>query len=796
MAPAVTAYAGPAETAIAPDKGVMWQFCAWWFHHCTDGVLEVGHINAATGTLTKFRQFEIGDEALCDWAAAVNSVPGQSVYIRAATVRQTNEPKGSSDQDFVQAPGVWADLDTPGALERLRTVEMMVRANAICITGSQPHHRAQLWFRAEEPIKDAALVRGLTTRLKNLFMGDPAVVNVSTLMRLPGTIAWPWKKGRTAVEPTLFRMATDNRLPEYPIDMLVAQIPQVAEAHDPAPASEGASEFHLNRVSGLIHKIQTGDEWHNNALKLTAHWVGRGISDSEIVLAAPGLTMPGYTVAQTISDLRKMVQGARAKWGVPNVDHSVSATPETPFQTDVFDPWDSLSPPAFPIHALPGRLQEFVGRRSEVVGCDPCALAWACLSAISAATNGQTRLQMKRQDTWSVPPAIWVALIGASGSKKTPIISTAWNPLERIQGDLLRTHAAAKSQWDSLPKKDRDETSEPTAPIRYITHNATVEKLQEIMSRQDRGMGVLHDELAGLIEGMDRYNNKGGGDRAFYLQAYNGGNFVSDRIGRGITSADNLLLTICGGIQPAKLVQFRDLSDDGFWQRLVPVITSSGTIGLDVPPGPEVADYAGLLAQLASETGKVLMQFSEGAHSVREQVEHDAFHLEQSGMLGPHFSSFCSKLPGLFGRLCLVLTQIEGGFRLSVSHATAEAARTLLMKSAFVHAGRVAENIGGGSEAVRSVAGYILSKRKDRVLASELARDVRACRQAPLADVQKLLSSLVAGGWLNPEKEHAGNAAWLVNPSVHISFANRAAQERQRRIMVRERIHGEEPEDE
>jgi hypothetical protein len=59
--------------------------------------------------------------------------------------------------------------------------------------------------------------------------------------------------------------------------------------------------------------------------------------------------------------------------------------------------------------------------------------------------------------------------------------------------------------------------------------------------------------LAGLIGAMDKYSGPGNGgaaDRAFWLQAYNGGSHVVDRVARGTVAINNLLATVCGAIQP------------------------------------------------------------------------------------------------------------------------------------------------------------------------------------------------------------------------------------------------------
>jgi len=787
----MAAYAGPRESDLAPDQDVAWTFLSWWFSDCTHGRIEIGWLDSTGLGLVHFRRFDLDDmvgvaKAACDASA----VPGQSVYVRASTVTTPDDGAVkifTTDSEFAQAPGVWGDLDTPEQMDRARKVNTLVRPNASVITGRLPHLRAQTFFKADTPITDADMVRGLNRRIVALYGGDPAVVNPTRLMRLPGTIAWPWKPGRVP-EMTSFAQSRDGRPECYSAAALAAQLPQVA------PLPEGATgeplPATLNSAREMMRRIAVNKDWHLNMVRLVAHWIGRGWSNAEILAVAETFTLPGYTHQQTRAEVGKAIEGGRRKWAKPDIETPVEGTETDGFSAYVYDPWDTLVPPEFPLECLPGALQDFVGARSRSIGCDPAALAWSCISACSAAVDGQSRLIMRRNDGWRVPPAIWVALVGPSSSKKTPCINAAWAPLERIQGKALRAWSVEKDQWDALPKKDRDQTAEPAQPIRYITHGATIESLQAILSRQDRGIAVMHDELSGLIEGMDRYSGGKGGDRPFYLQAYNGGNYVIDRIGRGTSCAANLLLTICGGIQPAKLAQFKDLSDDGLWQRFVPVIMKPSEMGLDEAPGAEDRIYSAMVEQMAAHSGGITVQFSEAGHDIRQLVEEECFALERGELLGAKFASFCGKMPGLFGRLCLVLSQMEG-LPFSVSAKTAKAAR-MLVNNVVLHAGRIAMNMGGDAdvETVQAIAGFILAKKKDRVITGELSRDVRACRKQSVAQIQKFVSPLVAGGWLLAEKEHAGNTAWTVNPCLHDRFHDRAQQEAARRVAIREQIFG------
>ena len=169
---------------------------------------------------------------------------------------------------------------------------------------------------------------------------------------------------------------------------------------------------------------------------------------------------------------------------------------------------------------------------------------------------------MKIHDTsWMVPPSLWVALIGEPSTKKTPILNETWAPLPdapnrrraRLHGPTGAVETPAKSRAEDV--------SPPPLPTRLISNDATIESfLQNILANQDRGVAMMFDELASLIGGMDRYNNngRGGSERAFFLRAYTGGPHIVDRVSRGIVSLNNLLLTVCGGIQPDRLASFKD----------------------------------------------------------------------------------------------------------------------------------------------------------------------------------------------------------------------------------------------
>ena len=73
-----------------------------------------------------------------------------------------------------------------------------------------------------------------------------------------------------------------------------------------------------------------------------------------------------------------------------------------------------------------------------------------------------------------------------------------------------------------------DEGDEPQRR-RYLTNDATVEKIGELLAVNPRGILVFRDELTGWLSSLDKEGREG--TRAFFLEAWSGtGSFVYDRI--------------------------------------------------------------------------------------------------------------------------------------------------------------------------------------------------------------------------------------------------------------------------
>ena len=307
---------------------------------CQDGRIELAWTDAKDGRLRHAAIFGTDElDALVERAFSENRKPGQNVYVGVA-LRKPDIPLFGrcGDADFLALTAFYADLDDEGAVAKAKTLYRECPPTAVVVTGRHPYIRAQLLWRQETPERDPDLCRRQNLAIAQALGGDRTVVNPSRVLRLGGSIAWPAKPGRV-VERTEFISFDDGRPLVYvpgqiaraftPAQFSFAPASSPGQSPSPAPSAPSAatlnigSEFDGLEVDDCLARVRAGDHWHDNLVRLTGHWIARGWSDAEIIAAASSLTLPGWTVEQTVREVMAMIAGGRTKWNVPNPAHRV-----------------------------------------------------------------------------------------------------------------------------------------------------------------------------------------------------------------------------------------------------------------------------------------------------------------------------------------------------------------------------------------------------------------------------------------------------------------------------------------
>lgn len=96
-----------------------------------------------------------------------------------------------------------------------------------------------------------------------------------------------------------------------------------------------------------------------------------------------------------------------------------------------------------------------------------------------------------------------------------------------------------------------------------MLNDTTLEALCRALEGNPRGLLVVRDELAGWFGSFDRYAAGKGGDRAFWLETYDGGGFTLDRVKHD--TPQHIAYTgtcLLGGIEPDRLRSLLLSGDD------------------------------------------------------------------------------------------------------------------------------------------------------------------------------------------------------------------------------------------
>ncbi len=230
----------------------------------------------------------------------------------------------------------------------------------------------------------------------------------------------------------------------------------------------------------------------------------------------------------------------------------------------------------FPTHTLPEPVRGCVIEGAAAIGCDESYIALPLLSALAAAIGNTHRIALKRG--WPEGPNLWTAIVGESGTMKTPAFKLAMSAIRKAQARAFKEHQAALAEWGArrldyevelagwkkrkAAKGDAgDPPEEPIAPIarRYVVSDTTIEALAPILLGNPRGVLLARDELAGWLGSFDRYAKAGkaGADSAHWLSMHNGEAMTVDRK-KGIPPTIHVptaSASITGGIQPGILAR-------------------------------------------------------------------------------------------------------------------------------------------------------------------------------------------------------------------------------------------------
>jgi hypothetical protein len=488
-------------------------------------------------------------------------------------------------------------------------------------------------------------------------------------------------------------------------------------------------------------------------------------------------------------------------------------TPATAPPIIPVDLWGHFEPPALPPGLLPEVIEKFARVEGAAMGADPAGLVMAALTVCAAAISDEIKLQPKRHaDFWTESARLWTSLVGDPSTMKTPIINQTTWPMKRLDKTLFQQYAAELAAYNALPLKKRKKKA-PPKQRRVRIEDITIEAAQEVLKDSPDGVLCLQDELSGWFGSMDKYSGNRGAmkDRGFWLQSWNGGEYVLNRIGRGAVLIPNLSVSLLGGIQPEPMRKLAaDKVDDGLLQRTCPIVLRPAMVGRDEPADPVNKEYSKLIDALhemkrprAGSDGNYFLastalRFDDAAQKIRNELEQKHLDLQSFGAVSRKLSAHIGKYNGIFARLCVVFHCVENVGRelpITVAADTAERVAQFLHNFLLPHAVAFYAGVLGLSDdhdRLTAVAGYVLARKLDRITNRDVQRGDRTMRGLTRRDIERLFEQLDALGWINriESKRFGDPPQWVVNPEVHRLFQERAKKEAARRSSIRAAIAG------
>lgn len=429
------------------------------------------------------------------------------------------------------------------------------------------------------------------------------------------------------------------------------------------------------------------------------------------------------------------------------------------------------------------------------------------LLATASAVLGNTRWAAP-WDGWKEPPVLWAMLVGEPSAGKSPALDTILDTVKEIERGLSEEYkdrlkkwetedelaSLARSQWktdakiaivegeEPPPKPEASDPGEQPIRERISISDITTEKVASLLAASWRGLLLFRDELSGWLGSMDRYN--GGGDRAFWLEAYGGRSYTVDRKSSPEPIiVDHLSVAILGGTQPDKLARLLvNTDDDGLLARFLtvypePVPLTRPSERIDTTRLQAALEcLRGLSCEFDANGNKrpLLVPFTDAAADALQEFRAQCriWETDASGLFKGHIG----KMPGLVVRMACVLAHLDWASNPKAPHPAAIDHR---------HVGRACYLVGdylrdhafrayGAAQPpeeirnARKVAALLLRDNPRRVTVRDIQhRELSGLQRAK--QVETALDVLEQHDWVRRRTEETGGrprAFYLVNPKL------------------------------
>lgn len=748
---------------------------------------------AKRGALAKIAHIDPANGAL-DSLAGLND-HGAGVYF---TVNAT-DGKGRQAHNVQRVRAVFLDLDgAPLAPVLAAGLEPHI------VVESSPGKFHVYWQTDDCPLDQFERVQRALARR---FGGDPSVHDLPRVLRVPGFLH---RKGEPFLSHVVEGVGFNG--PPYALAEIVAALGLELDA----PAQE-----RQRPTPDAAGKVAPGDR-HAHLFRLGRSMARKGLSREAVgaALAAenearcdPPLGVADVDYLTGRSFTARDAQGWQD--APPRDDRGADDT--TPHQgasnataadpVDYPEPrdlWQEATPgPLLDVaRALPPALAGIVEPVAESRGHDVGALALSIVCALSACLRQRSRISAHPMlRTWTEGSALWGALIGESGTGKSPSMQFALSPLTAIE---KANFAEAQEAGDA--------DGAPAAAARVVVRDVTVEALGKLYVGTERRLLNHRDEGTGFVNGMGRYSGRPDAERGDWCSAWNCQPHSLDRKTSGSQWHEDWGVALLIGLTPSQMKEAaEEARQDGLIARMLPVIVRppSGNPRPSAAAELAEADYAALARSMYG-LGVLTAWPSDEAAAMLDAARKQF--AEAAGVMGSHnrqMAVWLKKAAANALRVALVFAAAQAArarigkhsgvdFAPIVDDGTADQALRFVNWSAC-HALAFSELNADSAvlDLARRVALFALARNAEAITRRDLARYVSAWAGQ---DDERIRSGAILhlfdAGWIvgtigervmrGPRLADA--TGWAINPRALQRFADYGSNEIARRREVRARM--------
>ena len=226
----------------------------------------------------------------------------------------------------------------------------------------------------------------------------------------------------------------------------------------------------------------------------------------------------------------------------------------------------------YPLEVFPNQIQDLIKEASDTLNFHIDYTAISILYAVSVSMGLTYEIEVKKG--YALTGLLYCMILGNPGVSKTHPLKLILQPIQDIDRKNNVIHKQEledyKQEVFDEKKKKPEDRKRIKKPIRkqLLLTDATPEAVIDVMSFNDRGIGLYNDELSGWFANFNRYNN--GSSMQFWLSVFSSTSHTVNRKTTEDIFIDKLYIPVIGTIQPEALIEvFSKMPNNGFLDRFL-----------------------------------------------------------------------------------------------------------------------------------------------------------------------------------------------------------------------------------